>query len=245
VTPPTLTSRLATSLWNRRNPQWAAGRPGHLPPHLDVGARDVPRYLRDSLAVRAAALRPPRRPWITRDALTILDQLLRPTDRGIEWGSGGTTAWFAERIEHLTSIEGSPQWHASLRAELDAGRVGDVDLRLVSSDDLGYETPEHRSAYVGAVPEIAPASLDLAFVDGEYRDGCALRALDLLRPGGLLVVDNAETYLPSTTRSPWRVDAPATPRWQEFAERTDREGWRHVWTTNGVWDTAIWWAPSA
>jgi predicted O-methyltransferase YrrM len=236
-----LTSRLATALWNRRHPQWAAGRPGELAPRLEITPRVVPRYVRDSLAVRAEALRPDRRPWITRDALELLDGLLRPTDRGIEWGSGGTTTWFAARIEHLTSIEGSPQWHAGLQSELDVRRIGNVDLRLVSAEDLGHGTPEHRSAYVGAVPDVEPGSIDLAFVDGEYRDECALRALDLLRPGGLLVLDNAETYLPTTTRSPWSVPAPATPRWQELVERT--AGWRRIWTTNGVWDTAIWLVP--
>jgi predicted O-methyltransferase YrrM len=236
-----LTSRLATSWWNRRHPQWAAGRPGELSPRLEITPRVVPRYVRDSLAVRAEALRPDRRPWITRDALEVLDAMLRPSDRGIEWGSGGTTPWFASRIEHLTSVEGSSQWHAGLRAELDARRVDNVDLRLVAADDLGHDTPEHRAAYVGAAPEIEPGSLDLAFVDGEYRDACALRALDLLRPGGLLVLDNAETYLPSTTRSPWSVPAPATPRWQELVDRT--AGWRRIWTTNGVWDTAIWLVP--
>jgi predicted O-methyltransferase YrrM len=218
-----------------------ARRPDRLSPQLQVSPRVIPRYARDSLAVRAAALRPDRRPWITRDALAALDELLRPSDRGIEWGSGGTTAWFAARIQHLTSVEGSPRWHAGLRDELDAHRVGNVDLRLVSSDALGHDTPEHRAAYVGAAPELEAGSLDLAFVDGEYRDDCALRALELLRPGGLLVVDNVETYLPSTTRSPWTIAEPATDRWREVLERTAR--WRRIWTTNGVWDTAIWIAP--
>lgn len=235
-----LTSRLATTIWNRRHPQWAAGHPDRLSPHLEVTPRVVPRYVRDSLAVRAGTLGSQRRPWITRDALEILDDLLLPTDRGLEWGSGGTTAWFAERVEHLTSVEGSPQWYGSLRAELDAQRVDNVDLRLVSFDQLGYDTPEHRAAYVDAAPELEAGSIDLAFVDGEYRDGCALRALDLLRPGGVLVLDNAETYLPTTTRSPWTIEAPATPLWQELLDRTS--GWRRIWTTNGVWDTAIWFA---
>jgi hypothetical protein len=241
VTGDNLTSRLATALWNRRHPQWAAGHPDQLSPRLQVTPRVVPRYVRDSLAVRTAALRPDRRPWITRDALDLLDELLLPSDRGIEWGSGGTTAWFAERIEHLTSVEGSPHWHDGLRAQLDSAHVANVDLRLVSFDELGHDTPQHRSAYVGAAPELTSGSLDLAFVDGEYRDECALRAIELLRPGGLLVIDNIETYLPSTTRSPWSVPAPATPRWQQLAERT--AGWRRIWTTNGVWDTAIWFVP--
>lgn len=63
---------------------------------------------------------------------------------------------------------------------------------------------------------------------------------ELLRPGGVLVLDNAETYLPTTSRSPWNSTAPATPEWQRFVDLS--ADWRCVWTTNGVWDTAIWFA---
>ncbi|MEH3034302.1 MAG: hypothetical protein PGN07_09760 [Aeromicrobium erythreum] len=241
MTPGAVTSRIATAVWNRRHPEWAAGRPGHVQPQLRLRPRTLPRTVADAVAVRLRARGATAPPWITADALELLDEVLRPGDRGVEWGSGGTTTWFAERITHLTSVEGTRSWHAVLEERLRTQGVGNVDLHLVPFDELGYETPEHEAAYVGAAPDLAAGSLDLAFVDGEYRDACMLRAIDLLRSGGVLVLDNAETYLPTTTRSPWHVDRPATPRWGEVAERL--QDWRRVWTTNGVWDTALWFKP--
>lgn len=208
---------------------------------MELPPRSVPRFVADQLAVRARDRLRGRQPWITREALDLLDQLLRPEDRGLEYGAGGTTAWFAERLAHLVSVEGFDQWHAPLREDLDRRGVHNVDLHLVSAPELGYETPEHQAAYVGVAPELEPGSLGLVFVDGEYRDHCAMRALDLLAPGGLLVLDNADIYLPSTSRSPWTLDEPSTPLWADFCEAT--ASWRRIWTTNGVWDTAIWIKP--
>lgn len=237
----TLTSRVAMAVWNRRHPQWAAGRRGHVPPVVRLRARDLPRAVRDRWRVRALARAAEPPPWITTDALDLLDAQLRPHHRVVEWGSGGTTAWLARRVAHVTSVEGARPWHDTLRARLDAQQVTNVDLHLVDSDELGYETPEHEAAYAGAATHLAPGSLDVAFVDGEYRDTCTQRAVELLRPGGLLVLDNAETYLPSDSRSPWHVDRPATPRWAELAEVL--ADWPCTWTTNGVWDTAVWVKP--
>lgn len=239
--PGRLTSELATRLWRRRHPVWAEGRPGHTMPELRLRPRTLPRTVADAAATRLRARGASKPPWLTADATRLLDELLLPEDHALEWGSGGTTLFLAPRVARLTSVEGARPWHDDLAARLATAGTTNVDLRLVPFDELGYETPEHESAYVGAAPELETGSLGMVLVDGEYRDGCALRALDLLRPGGLLVLDNAETYLPSTSRSPWHVDRPATTGWQEFTERT--RGWRRIWTTNGVWDTAFWFKP--
>jgi predicted O-methyltransferase YrrM len=95
---------------------------------------------------------------------------------------------------------------------------------------------------VNVVPEIAAESLGFVFVDGEYRDEAALRAITLLKPGGVLVLDNANTYLPSASPVPWKVREPISAQWKEFVART--ADWRRIWTTNGVWDTVIWIKPA-
>lgn len=228
-------------MWRRRHPEWARGKPDQEQPHVRMPAARLPRYLAERTSLQVRARVRGREPWITAQARELLDQLLRPTDVVLEFGAGSTTPWFATRVASVFSVEGVERWHDELREQLRRDRITNVELRLVSAARLGYETPEHRSAYAGAFPELAASSLDLVFVDGEYRDACALRALDLLRPGGLLVLDNADTYLPGPTRSPWHVSAPATPQWREFVERT--AGWRTIRTTNGVWDTQLWFKP--
>lgn len=236
-----LLSRVGQAVWDRRHPEWAVDRPGHTRPRLEIAARDLPRYALDRVSLRTRALARGQQPWLTARSLELLDQLLLPGDRGVEWGAGGTTPWFAERVASLVSVEGAPQWHAPLLARLDELGVDNVDLHLVSADELGLGSPAHRDAYVQVRPDLEPASLDFVFVDGEYRDDCAARGLTLLRPGGIFILDNATAYLPAETRSPWKVDRPVTETWQRVAD--ELAGWRRIWTTNGVWDTVIWFKP--
>ncbi|MCW2766995.1 MAG: hypothetical protein JWO11_2954 [Nocardioides sp.] len=236
-----LTSRLAEAFWNKRHPEWAVSAPDRVRPHVVISPRALPRYGYDRATVRIRDLVRGRQPWITADALELLDQLLRPTDRGLEYGAGGTTTWFAERVEFLDSVEGSDRWHGPLEGDIASKGMDNVTLHLVSKEELGIDSPAHREGYINVCPDLQPESLDFVFVDGEYRDDCALRGVTLLKSGGLLILDNATAYLPADTRSPWRVDKPVSARWEEFAGHVST--WRRIWTTNGVWDTAIWVKP--
>lgn len=77
-----------------------------------------------------------------------------------------------------------------------------------------------------------------------YRDACVNMVLEKIRPGGILVIDNIDRYLPCDSVSPLSraKDAPlASEEWGRFHERV--KDWRLIWTSNGVWDTAIWFKP--
>lgn len=225
----------------RRKDRWHLAD-GQVGPHLEVRARDLPRIAFDRGAetlVRRTSAK--EKAWITADALALLEDLLKPTDHVLEFGAGNSTAWLAGLTGKVTSVEESPEWAAIVRDRAAAHGYQHVEVILVPVGATGRDTEEHRDAYINVAPDLEPGSLDMVLVDGQYRDACALRGLGLLRSGGLLVLDNAETYLPSETRSPWRIDAPATEAWATFLEQV--RDWRRIWTTNGVWDTAIWIKP--
>lgn len=223
---------LAVAWWRRRHPQQP------FPFDEPIDARRLPRYLVDRVAATVTRRRNPDEPWITRDAIRLLDSLLGPDDIGFEYGSGGSTVWFAGRTAKVTAVEAYPVWASYTRNRLEAAGVGNAEL-LVVEGERGSD--EHRAAYVGAKPELEPQSLDYVFVDGEYRSSGMLRAMDLLKPGGLLILDNSNHYLPYPTRCPLRVRKPASEEWATVARLL--EPWRLVWTTNGAWDTAVWFKP--
>lgn len=85
-------------------------------------------------------------------------------------------------------------------------------------------------------------SIDFCLIDGAKRDFCALNMLPKLRKGGILVLDNANLFLPNdSTYSPnsRRMKGGfSTETWQQFAEQVSK--FRRIWTSNGVWDTVIW-----
>lgn len=235
----TLVSRAATAMWLKRHPGITLAHPEREMPHIELRMRDVPRLAVD----KAKSGRFRRRnksdvPWITPEAIERLSTLLRPTDHGLEFGAGGSTIWLARRCATVRSVDGFAFWHDQLAARIERERIANITLTLVSADELGYESAAHRDAYVNVYPELEPGSLDWVFVDGEYRDQTAARGIDLLKPGGLLVLDDANSFVPSGTRSTWKVTRPASPLWAEVMEKIS--DWRVIWTTNGVSDTAIW-----
>jgi len=223
---------IASAWWDRRHPP-------PFPFDEPIQLRRLPRYVVDRAVATTARRRNLDEPWITRDAIRLLDSLLRADDVGLEYGSGGSTVWLAQRTRSVTAVEAYAYWGSYTQARLDAAGITNAELLLIEGE---RGSAEHRAAYVGAKPELEPRSLDYVFVDGDYRGPAMLRGIDLLKPGGLLILDNSNHYLPYPTRTLLRVTRPQSDDWQAVSRLV--ESWRVVWTTNGVWDTTVWIKPA-
>lgn len=177
-------------------------------------------------------------PWLTPEAIRLLSSMLRPSDIGVEFGSGRSTLWLARRCAHLTSVEHDEAWHAKVSRALAEEGITHVDCQSHPRDEP--DTSGDRSAYVRVAQALDDESIDFALVDGVYRDHVALSLLPKISQGGLLVIDNVNWFLPSPTLSPASLPpsaAPASAAWEQTAAALT--GWRRIWTTCGVWDTAI------
>jgi predicted O-methyltransferase YrrM len=206
-------------------------------------AHRTPRYVyhrtRQLLYERAH----PDDPWLTPAAIRLLARLLRPVDQGAEFGSGRSTLWFAARTAALTSVEHDRRWHESVTARLKERGLGNVEYILAPEDQ-----PVERggdSAYARTALAFPDASLDFALVDGHYRDYSAKFVMPKIRPGGMLIIDNVNWYLPCQSKSPNSRTAelgPAAGAWAEVWR--ELAAWRTIWTSSGVWDTAIFIKPA-
>lgn len=196
----------------------------------------TPRYIKNRLLVLWDQYCHPNNPWLTADAVSLLDQLLKSNDVGVEFGSGRSTLWFVQRLKHLTSIENNHVWYALIEKRIDAqGLQAKIDYRFC----------ENLDSYVNQANSFSDESIDFCLVDGEGRDICALLMLPKIRSGGLMVVDNVNWYLPQEKfYSPNTLrphDGCASDAWEEFFQKTS--SWRKIWTSNGVTDTCIWFKP--
>ena len=185
----------------------------------------------------------PGDPWLTPAAIRLLPRLLRPVDRGAEFGSGRSTVWFAARVAALTSVEHDRGWHEAVSARLAERGLGNVSCILAQEDqpvERGGDSAYARTAF--AFPD---ASLDFALIDGHYRDYSAKFIMPKIKPGGMLILDNVNWYLPCRSKSPnsrTAEDGPAVGVWAEVWR--ELAGWRTIWTSSGVWDTAIFIKPA-
>jgi predicted O-methyltransferase YrrM len=201
----------------------------------------TPAYLANRIRWEAYQRRHPHDPWITPAAIALLKTLLRPSDAGIEFGSGRSTHWFGERLGHLTSVEHVPAWFAIVSKQLEAAKVRNISYHLLSIEPVDDPV---RSPYVRVVDGIADESLGFALIDGGYREQTAHAALRKLEAGGLLVVDNANWYLDHPSPSPYSRTGKGDLNhfWVGFRKRV--ADWRLVWTSCGCSDTAIWVKPA-
>lgn len=204
----------------------------------------TPLYIVNRLSTVWYEYRNPGAPWLTADMVNILDTWLKPTDVGLEWGSGRSTVWFARRVAKLTSVEHDKEWAARVVATLNAERLENrVEYYIV--DDV--DTVQAEARYVGICDAIPEGSLDFCLIDGLARDRCALGCLDRLKGGGIIIIDNINWYLPRERKSKapnsrGMDDGAASEQWILFGEAV--KDWRCIWTSNGVSDTALWQKPA-
>jgi len=118
-------------------------------------------------------------PWLHPGVVAYLESLLCPEWRVLEYGAGGSTLWFAERVAKVVSIEHNLEWRTKVR-ELAPGNVCLMD---------------HYSN--GGPPPFEPHGYDLFFIDGDIdgntktRGTCLETASMFVKPGGWVVLDNA------------------------------------------------------
>jgi predicted O-methyltransferase YrrM len=172
------------------NPQRVAKLAGHLMQHPG----NVPRYVAHNLISR----KPPvelELPWFSYGAIDFLENYLRKETQVFEFGSGGSTLFFAQRAKSVTAVEDNAHWCKLVAAKLAAHRIGNVDLRHVP---VTFTTEEAfaSSDYLNAVRQ---STFDVIIVDGtewtmNVRPICFHAAEKQIAAGGIIVVDDSWRY---------------------------------------------------
>jgi predicted O-methyltransferase YrrM len=140
----------------------------------------------------------PDYPWMCPGTVEFCAARLTKSMRVLEFGSGRSTTWFAQRVEHLTSVENRADWHGVISERLRTLQATNVDYRLIPLEHPEAEA-EHAEcepmvAYVRVADEFADGSLDLVIVDGHYRNHCIRRVASKIKAGGYLLVDDVNFW---------------------------------------------------
>mgnify|MGYP005636679839 CR=1 FL=1 len=110
--------------------------------------------------------------WLHPAATLYLESLLMPDMTVIEHGCGGSTLWLSERVNKTRSFDNDREWIANV--EKNAGKNSEI----VFYKDIPYISKK----------------CDLLFIDGNNQDRPAwlMASQKLVKPGGIIVLDNAE-----------------------------------------------------
>ncbi len=134
-------------------------------------------------------------PWFSYAAIDFLKRFLRPEMRVCEYGSGGSTLFFARRTQAVFSIEDNPRWYELVTQRLKQHSIGNVQIKLCPFD-FKNPTGFDGSEYLQAMPD---ETFDVIVVDGseewtQVRPVCFEKAEKHVKPGGIIVVDDSWRY---------------------------------------------------
>ncbi len=144
--------------------------------------RHCPRAIGSGL-LRITLDHRPELPWISYEAIHLLDKFLSPTSRVLEFGSGMSTIWYAKRKAEIYSVEGCRPWHEKISLIIKARGLSNVHYHFANS-------PDEYHSFMNDDTE----GFDLIMVDGEYRSACIANSMKLLKPGGILYLDNSDKH---------------------------------------------------
>ncbi|NJK68543.1 MAG: class I SAM-dependent methyltransferase [Microcoleus sp. CSU_2_2] len=156
----------------------------------------IPRYLRDRAPDRSSPLEI-ELPWISYGAIDFLDGYLKPDMTVYEYGSGGSTLFFASRVAKVTSTEHQELWCDRVRAKLQASSANNVNLQLVECD-LSQTPDFENSPYAQSIRDI---EADVILIDGledwskyNLRPICFAIAQTRIKKGGIIILDDSWRY---------------------------------------------------
>jgi len=156
-------------------------------------------------------------PWITFACIRWLEKNLDSKYRVFEYGAGGSTKWFAERVFELVSVEHDPAWYEKVSKSLRFLTNTTILLRVPSLEISEFERvrsftfEEYRQLdfkdYAESINDFPNNYFDLIFIDGRAREACLKAAMPKLKSGGFVVLDNSERerYVSAYTKLGYKV----------------------------------------
>jgi len=134
-------------------------------------------------------LRHPNDPWFAIGASKFINSIIDENHEGFEWGSGRSTLWFAERVRYLKSVEHNQKWYQFVSTQLSDKKLhSKVDYVLCSFANEAVASAEEKSKYIGCLNK----NYDFIIVDGCFRPESAIFAINKVKKGGYIIIDNAD-----------------------------------------------------
>lgn len=169
-------------------------------------------------------------PWITLLAIEFLEKHLDVNMKVFEYGSGGSTLFFAKRVKEVISVEHDPKWFALVMNKINQDQYRNCQCNLIEANDFGATILEDNlfskaadpfaytslslinphfqgknfENYVKSIDLYEDEYFDVILIDGRSRPSCFIHALPKIKKGGYIVWDNTdqEHYIPAINSCP-------------------------------------------
>lgn len=123
-------------------------------------------------------------PWMHDSEIALILKHIYYTDTMLEWGSGGSTAYFPHFVDKYYSIEHDTEWAKKVQAEA----PDNVDFHYVPWD-APRTIPTKREqfeTYIAHVDTLGVDKFDKVLIDGRARGWCAEYVLPYLHKDSIV-----------------------------------------------------------
>jgi len=149
-------------------------------------------------------------PWIAFSATNFLEKILDKEVLVFEFGSGGSTLFFAKKVKEVFSVEHDKEWFEKVSGVLKKSKVDNVEISLLQpTKDINRITksPANPDAYISggerykgmsfenyakSIDKFPNDYFDIILIDGRARPSCFKHSVNKIKVGGHLILDNAE-----------------------------------------------------
>lgn len=124
------------------------------------------------------------KPWWTEESIKMVQNILKPTWKVYEFGSGGSTIWLADKVSSVRAIEDNHHWFVRLREEIAVRNI--INVQVIYRDiTLGD--------YMHDILSYPNENFDLIIVDNNFRRVESFeKAVSKVKRGGLIFLDDSQ-----------------------------------------------------
>ena len=156
-------------------------------------------------------------PWITPGSIMALEEILNKEMEVLEFGCGGSTVFFANRVKTIKSFETDFTWYTNTK------KIADQSLYNI---DLTCGTMQLFIAFIESEPD---NKYDIVLIDSDpkvtNRLEIAKAVVPKVKPSGWIVVDNYERWgLGRFRPEGWKIYTYDDIRWNGGGTRLYRKG---------------------
>ncbi|MDP9231076.1 MAG: hypothetical protein M3O67_10470 [Bacteroidota bacterium] len=149
-------------------------------------------------------------PWLCFSAIDQIKKVIHRDMIIFEYGSGGSTLFWASRVKEMVSVEHDRIWYGKMRTELSNRNITNIKYILSEAEPdnefngKSFGNPadyisKHENfiekkfeAYVKQIDQYPDEYFHIVVVDGRARPSCISHALKKVKKNGYLIVDNSE-----------------------------------------------------
>jgi hypothetical protein len=142
-----------------------------------------------------------KNPRLSIGAISWFEKHLNKKMQLFEYGSGGSTLFFSEKVKKLVSVEHDKNWFDRIKKSLKKNNTTNTSYLLIipqkgKNNEFSSSLKEYKNCnfkkYTKSITKFPDNSFDVVLVDGRARLSCLKEAIPKVKKEGYLILDNSE-----------------------------------------------------